>query len=481
MTSSCMQTMPKRYVLALLAFFGFFFAYIYRADLSVAIVEMSAKEAEASLTDNTTGRIIARSASKRSLKWSPVLQGYILSSFFYGYIVTQLPAGLLTNLYGGRVFFGAGIGICAIVNLLIPLAAKASPGWLIFLRIIQGLSQGFIFPSMHCLWSKWSPACERSRLTTFSLSGCYIGTVFALGLGGIIGRAINWEAIFYIFGAFGIVWCLLWFLFVYETPSEHATILADEKNYLETSVCQPGSSRVPWLQIIKSPPVWAIIFAHFAENWGFYTMLTDLPTFLADKLDYEVDQAGMVSSLPYFVMAVVLYSSGYISDYLIEKRKMSCTSVRKGFCCSGLAIQCFIMLMIPFVKNSSFLISMFVLAIGVGGMAWSSFGVNHLDIGTGYANVLMSISNFFATIPGIVSPTLTGHLTEDKENAHWNIIFVITSVFFLIGAVMFGIFASGDVQDWSKSPNCYNTLDDAQMRTGSSSDTSSNQSVLQAN
>lgn len=335
MTSSCAQSLPKRYLLALLAFFGFFFAYIYRADLSVAIVEMSAKDTDMDMIENTTGRVIARSIGKRNLKWSPVLQGYILSSFFYGYIVTQLPAGFLTNLFGGRVFFGAGIGICAIVNLLIPVAAKTSPGWLIFLRIIQGLSQGFIFPSMHCLWSKWSPTFERSRLTTFSLSGCYIGTVVALGLGGVIGRAINWEAIFYIFGAFGIVWCLLWFLFVYETPNEHATISADEKNFLESSVCQQSSSRVPWLQIIKSPAVWAIIFAHFAENWGFYTMLTDLPTFLSDVLDYEVDKAGLVSSLPYFVMAVVLYSSGYISDYLIERRRISCTSVRKAFCCSG--------------------------------------------------------------------------------------------------------------------------------------------------
>lgn len=44
----------------------------------------------------------------------------------------------------------------------------------------------------------------------------------------------------------------------------------------------------------------------------------------------------------------------------------------------------------------------------------SSFGVNHLDIGAGYANVLMSISNTFATLPGIISPILTGHLIENK-------------------------------------------------------------------
>lgn len=34
----------------------------------------------------------------------------------------------------------------------------------------------------------------------------------------------------------------------------------------------------------------------------------------------------------------------------------------------------------------------------------------------------MSISNFFATIPGIVSPTLTGHLTEDKVRLYFELI-----------------------------------------------------------
>lgn len=43
---SCFKTIPKRYILALFAFFGYFFAYILRANLSVAIVQMSQKTIE---------------------------------------------------------------------------------------------------------------------------------------------------------------------------------------------------------------------------------------------------------------------------------------------------------------------------------------------------------------------------------------------------------------------------------------------------
>ncbi len=72
------------------------------------------------------------------------------------------------------------------------------------------------------------------------------------------------------------------------------------------------------------------------------------------------------------------------------------------------------MVIMALTTNVPLLIICINLSIGFGGLPWSSFGVNHLDIGAGYANVLMSISNTFATLPGIISPILTGHLIENK-------------------------------------------------------------------
>jgi len=62
-----------------------------RAQLSVAIVEM-AKSIQSN--DSSSNDTVGRTSSS---DWSPVLQGYILSSFFYGYILTQLPAAFLTT------------------------------------------------------------------------------------------------------------------------------------------------------------------------------------------------------------------------------------------------------------------------------------------------------------------------------------------------------------------------------------------------
>ncbi len=142
----------------------------------------------------------------------------------------------MTSKYGGRFFFGGGIGLCALLSLLMPLAEKIGPVCIMTLRIFQGLSQGFIYPAMHCLWSKWSPPTERSRLATFALSGSYIGSVVALSCSGIISSTMNWKWIFYIFGGFGMLWACLWFAFIEESPSTHSNISPEERLHIESSI-----------------------------------------------------------------------------------------------------------------------------------------------------------------------------------------------------------------------------------------------------
>jgi len=56
-------------------------------------------------------------------------------------MITQIPAAILTSKYGGKVFFGAGIGLCSFLTLLTPLTAYTGPSGVIVLRVIEGLAQ----------------------------------------------------------------------------------------------------------------------------------------------------------------------------------------------------------------------------------------------------------------------------------------------------------------------------------------------------
>lgn len=61
------------------------------------------------------------------------------SSFFWGYIVTQIPGGFLAARYPANRVFGSAIATSAFLNMLLPIAAKAGFQYVMLLRILQGL------------------------------------------------------------------------------------------------------------------------------------------------------------------------------------------------------------------------------------------------------------------------------------------------------------------------------------------------------
>ena len=66
------------------------------------------------------------------------MAGWILSSFYFGSIITQVPGGWLAERYGGRWIFGIGIVMTAVLTLFTQLATYWHIGALIALRVAEG-------------------------------------------------------------------------------------------------------------------------------------------------------------------------------------------------------------------------------------------------------------------------------------------------------------------------------------------------------
>ena len=67
--------------------------------------------------------------------------GLILGSFFFGYVITQLPGGWLGTRFGGKYLFGLGVLCTSVLTIFTPLAARHSVGMLILVRILEGLGE----------------------------------------------------------------------------------------------------------------------------------------------------------------------------------------------------------------------------------------------------------------------------------------------------------------------------------------------------
>lgn len=445
---------PKRYIVGVMAFFGFCNIYALRVNLSVAIVAMTSNHTK-SLGGNRTVTVLP------DFTWDAHTKGIILGSFFYGYIFTQLPGGYLATKVGGKLLFGGGVFLTAILTLLTPLCVRWSVYLLVAIRVLEGLFEGVTYPSIHAIWSKWAPPLEKTKLATLAFSGSYFGTVISLPLSAALAESSGgWPSIFYVFGSLAVVWFLLWIYLVAESPAKHSSISNKELEYIQGNIGytdeQTRDLKPPWSSILTSLPVWAIVAAHFSENWGFYTWLTELPSFMNDVLHFNMYQAGFLAAVPYLIMAFVVQGCGHLADFLRGKVQVSTEAVRKVFTCGAFAVQVVFMIGAGYTMTRTACMVCLSIAVGIGGFAWGGFSVNHLDIAPQYASILMGLSNTFATLPGIISPALTGVIVTTKGDAgQWQIVFYIAAVIYLFGAVVYGLLASGTRQKWAEVPTGY--------------------------
>ena len=131
--------------------------------------------------------------------------------------------------------------------------------------------------------------------------GAEAGTVLCLTISGILADSHGWECTFYVWGAFGMIWCLLWTILIYENPDDHPRISEDEKSYINSNTRTTYSSstttvislpRAPIMKILTSVPVLATIFTALGQNYGFYTILKMTPTYLNNIQHVSIRNVG---------------------------------------------------------------------------------------------------------------------------------------------------------------------------------------------
>lgn len=118
--------------------------------------------------------------------------------------------------------------------------------------------------------------------------------IVALPLGGLLSDTLGWESVFYVSGGITMVWFVLWYFFIFDSPSVHPRISSEELAYLlDHTASKPGAEdfklpRPPLWQMAKSVPFWTICLTQVGAMWGRYTIMTSIPTYLNNIHHYDL-------------------------------------------------------------------------------------------------------------------------------------------------------------------------------------------------
>ncbi|XP_046681162.1 putative inorganic phosphate cotransporter isoform X1 [Homalodisca vitripennis] len=473
----------QRHFVTLMLFLGMANAYVMRTNMSVAIVAMvnqTALPKDDNVVDDECGTGATLNNGTKAVEytkegsyvWDTTLQGYILSSFFYGYVLTQIPFGILSKKFGARYFLGVGMLINSVFGFLVPVSANHGFGWLCVVRFIQGLGEGPIVPCTHAMLAKWVPPNERSRMGAFVYAGAQFGTVISMPVSGFLaehGFDGGWPSIFYIFGLVGAIWSIAFLFWVDEDPETCRNIKEDEQKYIINSVWGSAgisSPPVPWMSILKSLPFWAILISHMGQNYGYETLMTELPTFMKQVLHFNIKENGTMSALPYLAMWILSIVISFFADHMIQNGRLSHTVVRKianGIGQYGPAIA---LVAASYTGCNPYMtVAILTLGVGLNGGIYSGFKVNHLDISPRFAGILMSFTNCLGNLAGLLAPITAGYIIHGRPTqAAWREVFFISAGVYFVCQTFYQVFGTAVRQPWD---NPQADLDKASLRPDS--------------
>ncbi|XP_025207799.1 putative inorganic phosphate cotransporter [Melanaphis sacchari] len=392
--------------------------------------------------------------------WDEKTQGLILSSFFWGYVITQMPGGMLADLYGGKATLGLGMLFSSIGTIITPFVARSyGPSELIILRLIIGLAQGPLYPAMSRLLATWVPIEERGRLGSLVFAGAQVGNVASMQLGGFLMRYTNsWTSVFYAFGIFGILWLMFWFVLIYNHPSRHPFISAKEKEYLNTAINavdpEEGKLSIPWKSIATSGPVWGLIIVQIGHDWGLFTIITDLPKYMKSVLRFSVVENGLLSGLPYIVMWLVAMGSGFIVDSMLSSKYFTVTCIRKTFVTIASVGPALGIIAASYSGCDKVLaVTSFTIGMGLMGTFVPSLKVNALDLSPNFAGTLMAIVGTIGCLSGVIAPYIVGVMVPNSSMEEWRDVFWLSAAILIATNLLFLQYGSGNVQPWNEKTN----------------------------
>lgn len=403
--------------MVLLCFFSTLICYIDRVNISVAIIPMA-----------------------EHFGWSDTQRGLVLSSFFVGYLVTQVAGGSLAARFGGKMVLGFGVLWWSLFTLLTPLSAVASFPMLIATRILMGVGEGVAFPATYNLLGRWVPLKERSRAAAFNLSAISMGTLLAVSTTPFIILAFGWEAVFYLFGATGFIWALFWWPLAGDRPAKPLDPQISALDGEPHPVATAEKKRIPWRRILGRREVWAIIVAHFSNNWGLYVLLAWLPSYFSSQLGVNLRSVWIYISLPWIANFILGNLSGWLADRLIASGR-SVTFVRKSMQVVGSGAPAIGLLLLAQTQDVIMAVTLLTLSIGLAAFSFAGFASNHLDVSPRHAGAIFGISNTAGTIPGIIGVALTGVLVD--ATGSYASAFYVTAGIYLAGLLVYLLFGTG--------------------------------------
>lgn len=242
--------------------------------------------------------------------------------FFLGYIVLQVPSGILVEKYDANrliMLLSIAWGVVAMATGLVHNGTE-----LLILRFLLGVIDGGVWTMILVVLARWFPEKERGTSNGVWLLCLPLSFIVMGPLSGVLLRHFDWRMLFVLQGLPAVVLGVVYYLSAASRPEDAAWLSREERDYILAGQQNVGKrvSAQDYRNAILNPQVLLMSAVYAFWLIGATGMFMWIPAIIKTLSGAGVTYTSYVSTLPYITAMVGLLVAGRISDKTKYKNRV---------------------------------------------------------------------------------------------------------------------------------------------------------------
>ncbi|MGX9132961.1 MFS transporter [Rummeliibacillus sp. JY-2-4R] len=335
--------------------------------------------------------------------------GVILSSFFMGYALMQIPGGFLADKFGSKKVIVIAILGWSIFTALTGFAWSLTS--LMLIRFLFGIGEGaYPSASTKAIATYFVPK-KRTKAQSTMMSSNSIGAAIAPIICAPLLIALGWRHVFLVISLLGVL-IIVWFLWASHNAKVYHANEQEEPRKMEKG---------EYKKLLRNSYLWKVLLLFFFVNIANWGLLSWMPSYLMKVHHVNLSSIGLIAAIPSVFAALGMFFSGRIITKIGDKAKYGVVL--------GAAIIAITLFLMSNAQSIAIIITYQSIAMAFMGFLFSFiFTAPHRVMEEHVVGSAFGIVNFGGQAAGILSPTIMGALiTASGGSYHVAFIFLAAS------------------------------------------------------
>lgn len=393
---------------------------------------------------------VAGSSIMKDLNLSAAEWGWVQSAFILSYGLMQIPMGAYGDRHGHRKVLTQIVLWWSMFTAFTGLAGGLAS--LIVIRFMFGVGEAGSSPCSTGVISRWFEKHEVGKAQGYVWAASRMGGALTPFVVIPIMAWLGWRAAFWLLGALGIIWAVVWYTVYPHTTKPHTTHpLSPSRRDGESNTAQivdenpslgegqrvgfeghrVGSPN--WSRILRNRQFWTICAMYFFYAFGSWFFFSWFPTFMELGRGFAKSELTYAVAVPFVMSMMGNIAGGYLTDKISARYGLKVG--RKALGTTSLALSAVCMFLAAFIPGKMAVFIFLSLCFGIFDLMLPSAWALCIDLGKQHAGSISGAMNTFGNVGGFFCGILFGYLVQASGN--YNLPLYMIAAMLLISAVLF--------------------------------------------